>query len=724
MLNDKQILNSGKKRYDLAYKSWQDMKQKNTELLQFTAGEQWTYQARQSYEQNGFTAFTSNRIPTFLRQITNELMKNTPEGKINSMSDNKEMSEVVGDHVRNIQQQSNASLAYTKAANQAATVGIGYWKVCAKYKDNHSFDQELYIESIQDVNQVMLDPNHKGLAGEDCDYGFISVTMSKDEYALQYENTILARYFNQTPNEDDIKDVSWKMAEQKWQQNEDTVTVCEYYFKDYKLTDLVQVEVKETGEILVFRGREGLREAQKPEYEILQQRKVHVPVIRCAVMNDIEIIEKSEFPGSHIPIVCVKADEYWIEGKRILVGAVEPAVEAQVQLNYAKSWLGMLLQMSPTAPWQGTVSQFKNFEQRYAEANVSRISVLPYNKDTDGGVLAPPPFRDLGAPNIQIAATLVEQAEADLLKIFGTFDPDNTKGVVESGKARLIRENQSFNSNYHFYEHLAHSVCHTIRIILDAIPVIYDTARQVQLLAEDGKTRTISINTPNNEGVVEYDFTQSEYQVQINTGPSFGTKQQEFVSDGMDLIQGYPECAPAIADLIVRGMQWPGADKIADSLEALVPPQVLQARKTNPKDAAAMIPSLQAQIASLTSQNQAMQEQLKAHTSEMEKAAADIKVELMKDNTEKYKVDNESKIKMEQLQYQREVAELEFLVKKKELELKQQELELKRIELAADMTDRAHEKSVDHIDRLSSLGDVNDNELENESNTGMSESLK
>ena len=718
-LTNKQILQQARKRYDDTYKIWQPMRQKNSELLTFISGEQWTYQARQTFENAGFTAFTSNRIPTFLRQITNELMKNTPQGKVDPRNDEDvELAEGMNDHIRNIQEECKANVAYVKAANDAASVGIGYWRVITKYKDEHDFDQELAIEPIWDVNTVMLDPHHRGLAAEDAEFGFVSVTMSKDEYAQRWGDTLVGRVINGNWTEADLKDVSWKMAEQKWQQSENDVTISEYYFKDYKKKNLYQLKNKRTKEIIKSTNS---KEAKKAKYEILDQREVNVPVIRWVKMNDIEILEQTEFPGTFIPIVPVKADEYWVEGKRTLVGAVEPAVEAQVQLNYAKSWLGQLLQSAPKAPIQGTVGQFKNLEAYYQNANVSNITILPYNKDMEGGVLAPPPFRDHGGTSIELAASLVTAAEQDLLKIFGTFDPDNTKGVVESGKARLIRENQSFNSNYHFYENLAHSIQHTIRIILEATPVVYDTARTVQLMSQDGKKRSIAINTPNEAGVMEYDFTKTNnYSVSIQTGPSFGTKRQEFAAAGMDLITSYPAAAPAVADLIVRAMDWPGADKIADSLEAIADPRALAARKMNKKDAAAMVPGLQGQLAAAQAQIQELKVNEQKHVAEMNKAASDIKVEMMKADTEMKKAQLDNEFKMKQLKFDEELAELELLIKEKELEIKMAELKLKKIDQNHKMIGDAHDRTVAHIDKMTGA----DEETEEESNTGIQDDLK
>ena len=696
MNEHKKILSEAKRRYDDAYKHWNHFQNESTELFDFIRGNQWTEITRQNFENQGYAAITSNRIPTYLRQITNELMKNTPVIQIDPRNDeDKAKAELLNDLVRNIQEESNAQNAYCKAAEHAASIGIGYFRIITKYKDENSFEQEFVFEPIEDPNTVMLDPNHTGLSGQDCEYAFITTKLTVEEYHRKYGKSKLSRKLRGDMDDallKEVGDASWSRSEKKWTQDNE-VLIAEYYFKEYKPSTLYQV--MRDGEVITT---ELILETD----EILQEREIMKPVVKWCKLNDMEVLEETEWPGTFIPIIPVKADEYWISGKRELVGAVEPAVEAQIELNYTKSYRGMLLQSAPIAPWTYTPEQIRGFEHIWENANVAKFSGLPYNH-VEG---VPPPTRQTSEAPIQAASLMVEGAEEALKAIFGTFDPSNTTIAPESGKAILARQHQSFNSNYHFYNNLAMSIKHAGCIILEAIPVIYDTPRTVALSAIDGKKRYVSINQPNEQGVIEYDLRKGEYSVSIQTGPSFGTKRQEFAEAGMDLITAYPNAGPAVADLIVRSMDWPGADKIADSLEAIVPPQVLAARKADPKNAAAMVPSLQAQVAALTQQNQLLSQQAQKHTAEMDKAASDIKVEMMKDDTEKFKAELDNKLKLEQIKFEREQTQLEYIVKTEELRIKNEELALKKTLAAQKINNETHDKVVDHIDRMSGIDET------------------
>ena len=237
-MSEKQVIKQAKKRYDDCFHHWNHMQNQNTELLEFISGEQWTSITRQNFENQGYAAMTSNRLPTFLRQITNELIKNTPEVQIDPRDDGQEQkAEMLNDLIRNIQEESHAKVAYCKAAEMAASVGIGYFRIITKYKDNKSMDQELVIEAIEDVNTVMLDPNHKGIAGEDSEFAFLTTILTVEEYQRKYAKTRLGRKLRgEATGEDaaeELKDVSWSRSERKWTQD-NQVLIAEYYFKDYE----------------------------------------------------------------------------------------------------------------------------------------------------------------------------------------------------------------------------------------------------------------------------------------------------------------------------------------------------------------------------------------------------------------------------------------------------------------------------------------------------------
>ena len=668
---EREILKIAHERYNHCTTVYGEMHQKHSEIMRFISGEQWTYVARQAFENAGFAAMTSNRIPTFLRQITNEIRKNPPQIQIDSKDDGDVATAVVlDDLIRNIQLDSNADTAYVEAAESAAAVGIGYIIVRSEYEDDKSFNQKIIIESVNDSNQIMLDPNHKGLSGEDSLYAFKTVIISKEEYKRKYKDTKLSK---------NLEDVQWVSGKHDWIKKEG-VMICEYYFKDFETKTLCQTYNQETGET-------------KQEYKedidplsladaiviILQERKVDIPIIRWCKLNEVEVLEESIWPGNFIPVVAVKADEYWLEGKRKLVGAVEPAIEAQVKLNYAMSYQCQLLQMAPKAPYIGTAIQFQTYEQQWANINVSNQAFMVYNHDQD----APPPSRDLGEIPIQAASELCAQSEEDLKSIFGVFDPSQQAIGPESGKAILARQAQSYNSNYHFYDNLAKSIQHIGRIIVEAIPEFYDTPRQIQGLTQSGEKHSTMVNEADEYGKIKHDLSKPGYAVSIETGPSFGTKRQEAVEALTAIMDLSPEMAQNLADLAISNMDIPGAKEAAARARAMVAPNVLAAAQDiNSEDVTPQIvQNLKTQVGQLTQQLQAVKPEMDEMKMKLTDAEQQNKMLTHDNQVEATKIELEYKTKQRECDLKEAVATMEFQVKEMELKLAFEELELKKKEI-------------------------------------------
>jgi len=113
--------------------------------------------------------------------------------------------------------------------------------------------------------------------------------------------------------------------------------------------------------------------------------------------------------------------------------------------------------------------------------------------------------------------------------------------------------------------------------MVDMIPSIYDTARVVRILGEDGSDEFVQINEPfiDEETGEErlYDLTVGKYDVVVTTGPSYNTQREE-AADGM---AAFFEVLPdqvrmLIADLFVKNLDWPGASEIEERLKMLLPP--------------------------------------------------------------------------------------------------------------------------------------------------------
>ena len=115
------------------------------------------------------------------------------------------------------------------------------------------------------------------------------------------------------------------------------------------------------------------------------------------------------------------------------------------------------------------------------------------------------------------------------------------------------------------------------------IPTIYDRQRVVRILGEDGSPQKINIdpnlpqasaNTDNPAIDSIYNPTIGEYDVVCDAGPSYATKRDEAANMMLSLTQANPALFQTIGDLMMKNMDWPGAEEISKRLQALLPPQL------------------------------------------------------------------------------------------------------------------------------------------------------
>jgi len=141
------------------------------------------------------------------------------------------------------------------------------------------------------------------------------------------------------------------------------------------------------------------------------------------------------------------------------------------------------------------------------------------------------------------------------------------------------RKAESDVSTSHFGDNLALSIRHTGRVLVDLIPAIYDTEREVRILGEDGSQEHAPINMlVMTENGPEYlhDLSVGKYDVTVTTGPSYATKRMEARDMMMQFIQTVPAAAQFVMDILAKNMDVPGADEIAKRFRLIL-------QKTHPE---------------------------------------------------------------------------------------------------------------------------------------------
>lgn len=562
---------------------WRDTYLRGSDDAEFVLadGGQWPPEIRKQRERDGRICLTDNRLLNFVNQVVNQIRQTRPTIIPKPVKDGAdvETAEIIRGVVRNIEAVSDADTVYDTAARNSVMSGLGWIRVGTKYSDYDSFDQEAYLERVQNFRSVYLDPSHQRQDGSDAEHGFAFTDMAKDIFERDYPDASLD---------------GWELKGDVWM-NENTVRVCEYFYKKREEVTLTEYEV----DTIAGKIKGVTLEPDLPSgVTVLRTRKTHICKIGYAKFTGGEILEgeegDKEFPGQYIPLVPIYGFEAFIQDKRTAFSLIHPAKDPQRMLNYWKSTTAEIVALQPKAPYVGAVGQFNTYSVQWADANRQNLPFLEYDPVTimgDNGetMLLPPPMRQ---PPVSSSGSLLQEAQAcvDSIKAsMGMYDASlgNQTKNVESGKALISRQMQGDNATFHFVDNMAVGIRHVGRILIGIIPLVYSGERIIRILGEDGKETMVPLGKPVvKQGKSYVDPQQGQqgkvirldagkYDVVVEVGPSYATRRMELANLLSQIIIANPDMWKIAGDLFIKSLDIPGAEQIAKRIQATMDPALL-----------------------------------------------------------------------------------------------------------------------------------------------------
>lgn len=625
---DEDILEIARERFKLAAEAESDIRRDAESDLRFSAGDQWPDEVRRDREIAQRPCLTINKIPQFIRQITNDQRQNRPSIKVFPVDDKGdiETAKVLQGLFRHIEYNSNADLAYDTAFDGAVRGGRGAFRIITDYVSPQSFDQEILIKRIRNPFTVYFDPSATEPDGSDMNFCFIVDDLTEEEFKKQFPKAEKASLEEFQSVGDDAP--MWMPG--------DKIRIAEYFYRESKEMEICLLS---DGSVV----EKSKLPKDFPQEAILQTRTSHVPVIKWCKLSALEVLEEREWVGQWIPVVPVIGEELDINGKLILKGVVRDAVDSQRMYNYWKSTETETIALAPKSPWVVAEGQIEGHEQTWKLANRANLAFLPYKPTTIAGQAVPPPQRQVFEPPVQAITMASREANEDIKGTTGIYDASlGARSNETSGIAIQRRNVQAQTANFHFVDNLTRSLRHAGRIIVDLIPKIYDTQRAARIIGEDGEQEIVRLNEMFKYKGEERIFRLSDgkYDVVVETGPSYATKRQEAVAAMLEMTSKYPQIAQVAGDLMVKNMEWPGAQEIAERLKKTLPPGVIddKNKKPLPPEVQAQMQQMDQMIQALTKQLNEAQDKLDTKAIELEskeriemaKIQANIEIEMAK----------------------------------------------------------------------------------------------
>lgn len=493
--------------------------------------------------------FTINRVAGAIDQLIGDQRQNRTDIKIRPVSGgaSEDVAKTFTGLIRNIESASKASNAYDCAFDEVVNGGFGGWRVTTEFNDDDAFEQDIKIKPINTATtSLWFDDAASEYDKRDAMWAFVTVDMPKEEHEKRFPDSANSEWSQEKTNGSDCN--SWFGS--------DTVKVAEYWVKTpvtkelALLSDGRVIDAEEEKDVLDELSQQGIT--------VKRTRKVKSHKVEMYLMDGAGILEGPKaWAGKYIPLIPMYGRQSHIEGQTYTRGIVRFAKDAARIYNYETSSIIETSALTPKDPIWYTPKQVEGHKAKYQNFTTQNSPFMPYNPDPK---VPGPPSRG-GAPAVQQGSMMIlQQASMDLYHVTNMQPPSiGANPELKSGRAIVAQEKQGDRGSFIFTDNLVKSQEYCAEILIDLIPRIYDTERQVRIMAQDGESENVFINQQvldeqTGEEVLVNDLSTGKYDVVAESGPAFATQRQESAQQIIDLIATSPMFENLAMDLVAQDL--------------------------------------------------------------------------------------------------------------------------------------------------------------------------
>jgi hypothetical protein len=551
--------------------------------MNFTLRDQWSTVERSEFSRLFKPAMTFNKLYDTCKKVAGEQRKNKPDLMVRSLTgkaDEKQI-DLRADLVRTISYQSQNDLVYQTAFRSALMMGYGAFEICLEYENPRSFNQVIRYEMIPDAVRTSFDPTslkpHKG-DGNFCARQFL---YTKDEFYATYPHVMNAISYSDPRS---LLDFQWETR--------DTIVVCKYTRKEWFP---LKVLLLANGESVTEDQWEDMQRDIELKKNLAQNSQIVGDIIRQAIpevhgermskdyfirqymLTQNQIIKFTDWPSKYLPLIFVDGDSNFINGQQYTRSFIHEAKDAQKFVNYVGSEIAAEIKNRRREQWIGTPDNIIGNEQMWR------------NPELQSGILIARPDPKTGAmpqkmPPWDLSPTLLQQFQRgcqDMREILGFSETEELQGRDISGKARRERKLEGSMSVAVWFSNLNQAIEQGGRVVLDLLPVIAGEHERHMIISKaDGSTDSITLNkivgqNETGEPMRENTLDGADYDIEIDTGPSFAVQKQVALEFFQETLQANPQAFPLIADLWAKNLDLQWQPQIVERFKTLVPPQIL-----------------------------------------------------------------------------------------------------------------------------------------------------
>lgn len=585
-VTSQELLRTAKENVNNWFAWWGENNSRGQDDRRFLFESQWDEKELRENQYLGKAQLQFNKLYDFYRKAIAEQRKNTVSIKLRATENATFIDQSTIDlHeslLRSIAYDSKAATVYQTAFASQLHTGFGAIRVKGEWQHEKSFDQKITLEAFENPERCFWDPAARLPDKSDGDYCGVFQTFSKKYFEKLYPDIDVRSIQQPTTN----TNFSWC--------DDKTVTVVEYYYKEYfdvmiyKLANGEVVTRSELNKLKSMVDEAGLMGADpmvmmqlESQIEVVAKRRSKDYKIKSCVMVENKVLEEGKWPIKEFPIIYVDGDSYYDREKQYTQSFVRHAKDAQRFLNYCAIEIATALKNSRKETFLVTPQNVKGFEKIWKNPEKQQGALL-YNMDPQAG--APQKL-----PPTELSQSLLQQyqrAEMDVQSILGLYEASRgAESNERSGIAITNRAKQSHNSMFVFFDNLNRAVEQVGRVVLQLMPIIYDTERSTNITDERGESKSVVIN--------QYDPKTDTYQNQIQdyrwdlrvtVGASYEIQKQESLNTLVQLTQVSPDTFPMVADLIAENLDLRNTPQLVERFKNFVPKDVLDKEAGKPPE--------------------------------------------------------------------------------------------------------------------------------------------
>lgn len=641
-INEQEVLDQAQKHFNIWNSYFNENIVRGKDDLNFCIRDQWTPVERSEFTRLFKPAMTFNKLYDAVKKIAGEQRKNKPDIIVRSLTGKATEAQINlrADLVRTISYQSQNDLVYQTAFKSALMMGFGAFQIMLDYESPNSFNQTIRYDLISDPTRTIFDPTalkpHKG-DGNYCGRFYV---FTRDEFFATYPYVT-----------DPVSYIDpYMLLDFQWQ-TRDTITVADYFVKEwysliiYKLEDgrtvneaqLEDIEKKFEIQKEITEGTEVSRIVDKIKPKVVSKRQTQDYRIMHYRMIKNQIIDFSEWPSKQLPIIFVDGDSYYIEGRQYTRSFIHEARDAQKCVNYFGSEIAAEVKNRRREQWLGTPDNISGYEQDWRNPEL-QMGILRAKPDPKTGQM---PVKQAPWDLSPAIMQNFQRATQDIREILGFSETEALQGRDISGKARRERKLEGSMSAYVFFDNMNQAVEQGGRVVNDLLPyIIGQDERSMVLSKKDGKSQNITINEQQKDGTIKNDIGIGDFDVEIDSGPSFAVQKEMALEFLQTTLQAQPQAFPLIADLWAKNLDVQFMPQMAERFKTMVPPEILA--KEEGKQPPPPQPNPQAMMMQMEMETKKAQIQAKAQELQLKQQQHELeKAKLMLDA---HKIDNEAQL--------------------------------------------------------------------------------